>query len=159
MAVLAHGRGVELEGEVIAVHDGDTVTLLDVARVRHRVRIAGVDAPERGQPFGATAKDGLARLVHGKRVAAQCHKRDRYGRDVCRLFADARDVGLEQVRNGLAWWYREYAREQSATDRASYEAAEGEARSARRGLWRDPRPQPPWAWRRLPPAARKAGSA
>ena len=142
-ASLAHGRVLELEGRVVAVHDGDTVTLLDGMQVEHRVRIAGIDAPERGQPFGTSAKENLARLMHGRRVAAHCHKRDRFGRDVCSVLVGGRDVGLEQVRNGLAWWYREYAREQRAEARASYEAAEGEARSARRGLWHDASPQAP----------------
>jgi endonuclease YncB( thermonuclease family) len=158
LAALAHGRALELEGRVVGVHDGDTVTLLDGARVQHRIRIAGIDAPERGQPFGTAARESLAHLVYGKRVAAHCHKRDRYGRDVCALFVEAQDVGLEQVRIGLAWWYRAYAREQSLADRASYEAAEAEARSAGRGLWRDPSPQAPWAWRRRhAPAARGRG--
>jgi endonuclease YncB( thermonuclease family) len=154
VASLAHGR--ELEGRVVAVHDGDTITLLDGAQTRHRVRIAGIDAPESGQPFGTTAKESLARLVYGERVEADCHKRDRFGREVCRVFVETHDVGLELVRGGFAWWYREYAREQSPRDRASYEAAEAEARSARRGLWRDPQPQAPWAWRRQHAPGRKA---
>ncbi len=159
LATLAHGRTLALAGQVVAVHDGDTVTLLDGARAQHRVRIAGIDAPERGQPFGRSAQENLARLVHGRRVAALCHKRDRFGREVCSVFADAQDVGLEQVRGGLAWWYREYAREQRAEERASYAAAESEARSAGRGLWRDPNPQAPWAWRRQNGPARKAAPA
>lgn len=153
---VAHARDLPLEGRVTAVHDGDTVTVLDDVRAQHRVRLAGIDAPERGQAFGANARDNLARLVHGRRVAAVCHKRDRFGRDVCNVFVDARDVGLEQVRGGLAWWYRDYAREQRVEERASYAAAEDEARSARRGLWRDANPQAPWAWRRLNGPARKA---
>jgi endonuclease YncB( thermonuclease family) len=159
LASLAHGREVALEGRVVAVHDGDTVTLLDGRHVQHRVRIAGIDAPERGQPFGASARDNLARLVHGRQVAAQCHKRDRFGREVCNVFVAARDVGLEQVRDGLAWWYREYAREQRPDERTRYAAAEDEARSARRGLWREPEPQAPWTWRRQNGSGRKAAPA
>jgi hypothetical protein len=94
----------------VAVHDGDTVTVLDGERVQHRVRIAGIDAPEKGQPFGEAAKEGLSRLVQGKQVEARCRKHDRYGREVCALFVGTQDIGLEQVRSGLAWWYREYAR-------------------------------------------------
>jgi endonuclease YncB( thermonuclease family) len=159
VASLADAAGLALEGRVVAVHDGDTVTVLDDARVQHRVRIAGIDAPERGQPFGASARDNLAHLVHGRRVAARCHKRDRFGRAVCAVFVGARDVGLEQVRDGLAWWYRDYASEQRLEERATYAAAEGEARSSRRGLWRDPHPQAPWAWRRQSGAGRKAAPA
>lgn len=158
-ASLAQARDLALEGRVIAVHDGDTVTLLDAAQLQHRVRIAGIDAPERGQPFGTSAREGLASLVHGRRVVARCHKRDRFGRDVCSVFAGTQDVGLEQVRTGLAWWYREYAREQRLEDQASYAAAEGEARGARRGLWGDPHPQAPWTWRREHGPGRKAAPA
>jgi len=146
LAGLAHAH--EVEGRVVVVQDGDTVTILDAARVQHRVRIAGIDAPEKSQAFGEASKQSLARLVHGRHVEARCPKRDRFGREVCSVFLDARDVGLEQVRGGYAWWYREYAREQTPDDRATYEAAETDARDARRGLWKDPAPQPPSAFRR-----------
>ena len=143
---LVHAR--EVGGSVVAVQDGDTVTVLDGERVPHRIRIAGIDAPEKGQAFGQAAKERLARLVHGRHVEARCPKRDRYGREVCSVFLGTRDVGLEQVRGGYAWWYRDYAREQTLDDRANYEAAENDARQARRGLWFDPTPQPPAAFRR-----------
>ena len=110
-AGLAHAH--EVGGRVVAVQDGDTVTILDAARVQHRVRIAGIDAPEKSQAFGEVAKQSLARLVHGRHVEARCPKRDRFGREVCSVFLGAIDVGLEQVRGGYAWWYREYAREQT----------------------------------------------
>jgi len=145
-AAVAHAHDVG--GRVVAIQDGDTVTILDADRVQHRVRIAGIDAPEKSQAFGEAAKQSLAHLVHGQRVDAHCPKRDRYGREVCSVYLGTRDVGLEQVRAGYAWWYREYAREQTPDDRASYEAAEAEAREARRGLWTDPAPQPPSAFRR-----------
>jgi endonuclease YncB( thermonuclease family) len=145
-AGLAHAH--EVEGRVVAVQDGDTVTILDAARVQHRVRIAGIDAPEKSQAFGEASKQSLVRLVHGRHVEARCPKRDRFGREVCSVFLGARDVGLEQVQSGYAWWYREYAREQTSADRATYEAAETDARAARRGLWNDPGPQAPSAFRR-----------
>jgi endonuclease YncB( thermonuclease family) len=148
LAAAAFAHAQEVGGRVVAVQDGDTVTILDADRVQHRVRIAGIDAPEKSQAFGEAAKQSLARLVHGQRVDAHCPKRDRYGREVCSVYLGARDVGLEQVRSGYAWWYREYAREQTPADRAAYEAAEAEARQARRGLWTDPAPQPPSAFRR-----------
>jgi endonuclease YncB( thermonuclease family) len=136
------------DGRVVTVNDGDTVAVIDAQNIKHRVRIAGIDAPEKNQPFGPAATESLARLTLGQRVEARCHKRDRYGREVCEVFAAGRDVGLEQLQSGLAWWYREYAREQPPDERASYEAAETAARSAHRGLWRDEHPTPPWAWRK-----------
>jgi endonuclease YncB( thermonuclease family) len=150
-------RASDVAGQVVAVQDGDTVTILDAAKLQHRIRIAGIDAPEKRQAFGEAAKESLARLVHGKRVDAHCPKRDRYGREVCSVFLGTRDVGLEQVRTGHAWWYRDYAREQTPEDRASYEAAESDARQARRGLWRDPTPQVPSAFRKQ--QARTPGAA
>ena len=148
LAAAAFAHAHEVGGRVVAVQDGDTVTILDADHVQHRVRIAGIDAPEKAQAFGEAAKQSLARLVHGQRVDAHCPKRDRYGREVCSVYLGARDVGLEQVRGGYAWWYREYAREQTPGERAAYEAAEKDAREARRGLWTDPAPQPPSAFRR-----------
>jgi endonuclease YncB( thermonuclease family) len=148
-------------GRVVGIQDGDTVTVLDASNQQHRVRLAGIDAPEKAQAFGAAAKEHLARLAFGKHADLRCPKRDRYGREVCVLYVGARDVGLEQVRSGHAWWFREYAREQSLEDRKVYEFAESEAREARRGLWRDASPQAPWAWRRqargADPAPARAG--
>ncbi len=82
-----------------------------------------------------------------KRVEARCHKRDRYGREVCAVFVGMSDVGLEQIRAGMAWWYREYAHEQPAQNRLVYRDEEESARVARRGLWKDAKPVPPWEWR------------
>lgn len=159
-AALAAGgaQARELAGRVVAVHDGDTVTLLDGAQQQHRIRIAGIDAPEKAQPFGEVAKQSLARLAFGKHAEVRCSKRDRYGREICGVFVGARDVGLEQVRAGHAWWYREYAREQSPDDRRAYAAAEAEARDLRRGLWRDVSPTPPWDWRRQSRSADQTGT-
>jgi len=74
-----------VEGRVVGVADGDTITLLDSAKVQHKVRIAGIDAPERGQAFGSASKESLSRLVFDRRVEVRCQKRDRYGREVRRL--------------------------------------------------------------------------
>jgi endonuclease YncB( thermonuclease family) len=91
--------------------------------------------------------------VHEKRVEARCYKRDRFGREICAVFVSrflvwSRNVGLQQVREGMAWWFRRYADEQSAEDRGRYESAEQEARSRKRGSWRDTHPVPPWECRR-----------
>jgi endonuclease YncB( thermonuclease family) len=140
--------GRDFDARVVGIQDGDTVTVLDAAKQQHRIRIAGIDAPEKAQAFGAAAKENLARLAFGQRADVRCNKRDRYGREVCSVYVGARDLGLEQVRSGHAWWYREYAREQAPDDRKVYETAESEARDARRGLWHDASPTPPWDWRR-----------
>ncbi len=106
---------------VIKVTDGDTVVILDAQKDQHKNRLAGIDAPERGQAFGKRSTQNLARLVDGQQVHVEWHKRDRYGRLVGKVLVGSRDMNLEQVRTGLAWWYRDYANEQSAEDRALYE--------------------------------------
>jgi endonuclease YncB( thermonuclease family) len=88
-------------------------------------------------------------LVFNQRVEARCHKRDRYGREVYAVFVGTRDIGLGQVRSGMAWWYREYANEQTPEDQGAYEGAEDAAKMTRRGLWKDARPVPPWEFRRV----------
>ena len=149
--------GEEISGRAIGVADGDTVTLLDAAQVQHKVRLAGIDAPEKAQAFGNRSKENLARLVFGKNVRADCPKRDRYGRAVCRVWAAPQDcpgcgptldVALAQVTVGLAWHYKQYEKEQTQEERARYSFAEDEARARRAGLWQDMQPTPPWEWRR-----------
>jgi endonuclease YncB( thermonuclease family) len=137
-----------LTGRVVKIADGDTLTLLTPDQRQHRIRLAGIDAPERKQPFGNRSRQNLAKLAHGKQVSADCPKRDRYGREVCKVYVGGEDVGLRQIYDGLAWWYRAYAHEQSSEDRQRYEFAEREARSRRWGLWADPSPAPPWKWRK-----------
>jgi endonuclease YncB( thermonuclease family) len=137
-----------LNGEVVALADGDTVTVLDGARRQHRVRLAGIDAPEKSQPFGAASRQSLAALVFRRQVVVEWHKRDRYGRIVGKVLFGPQDVCLEQVRRGMAWHYKRFAGEQLPADRQNYGAAEEEARRLRRGLWLAPNPTPPWDFRR-----------
>jgi endonuclease YncB( thermonuclease family) len=138
-----------LTGKVVRIADGDTITVLDAANVQHKVRLQGIDAPERGQPFGTVARDRLAGLAMGKAVAVIGGKRDKYGRTLARVEIGGDDVGLRLVAEGLAWHYTRYS------DDAGLAAAERAARAARRGLWADAAPVPPWEWR----AARKARKA
>ena len=144
LAVLA----AERHGTIVGVADGDTLTLLDANKTQHRIRIDGIDAPERTQPYGERAKQSLAALAHGRAASLDCPKIDRYGRAVCRVYIDGIDVGLEQIRRGLAWHYVRYAHEQRETDRNAYAAAERHARSAQSGLWSFHDPIPPWNYRR-----------
>lgn len=146
-----------LAGRVVGVADGDTVTVLDANKVRHKVRLSGIDAPEKAQAFGSRSKQHLSDLVFQKAVSVEWGKRDRYGRIVGKLMVQSPDcprcpktldAGQAQLSVGLAWWYRKYAREQTPEDRGRYESEELEARARRVGLWRDPAPEPPWDFRR-----------
>lgn len=137
-----------LSGRIVGISDGDTLTLLDASHRQHKIRLSGIDAPERRQPFGERARQSLAARAFNRPASADCPKQDRYGRAVCVVAVDGQDVGLAQIAGGMAWWYRQYAREQSPPARADYEAAEYEAKARRLGLWADPNPTPPWEWRR-----------
>ena len=138
----------ELKGRVVVVVDGDTLVVLDSSNTQHKIRLAGIDCPERKQPWGQRARQALSGYVFDRAVAVDWGKRDRYGRIVGKVLDGERDVNLALVRDGMCWWYRKYAGEQSPVDRGLYEAAETAARDKRRGLWTDPDPVPPWEWRR-----------
>ena len=137
-----------LVGTVVGVSDGDTVTVLDEQHVRHVIRLAGIDAPEKGMPFGQRSKQHLSDLVFGRHVEIDGDKLDRYRRRVGIVRVNGQDANLAQVHAGLAWHYREYEREQTPQDRQTYREAEVQARQAERRLWVDAQPQAPWDWRR-----------
>jgi endonuclease YncB( thermonuclease family) len=134
-------------GLVVGIADGDTLTLLDADHVQHKIRLAGIDAPEKRQAFGNRARQNLADLVFRRQVRVEWDKSDRYGRVIGKLLVGDDDVCLAQIRAGLAWHYKTYEREQSAADRERYAQAEIEARASKRGLWRDTDPTPPWDFR------------
>jgi len=161
-ALAVPGQGVAshadtLAGRVVGVADGDTITVPDANRQQHKIRLGGIDAPEKPQPFGQKSKENLSRLVFNKNVRVDWTKRDRYQRIVGKVWVQPSDcptcpmtldAGHAQITVGLAWWYRKDAKEQSAEDRGRYEFEEQEARAQRVGLWRDADPVPPWEWRR-----------
>ena len=136
-----------LAGRVVGVSDGDTVTVLTAENRQFKIRLSGIDAPEKKQPFGAHAKETLSRQLFGQAVTVEWTKTDRYGRIVGKIEVDGFDANLEQIREGSAWVYTQYLRELPVEDRKLYLEAERQAKSERRGLWRDSDPEPPWQWR------------
>lgn len=137
-----------LGGKVVAVTDGDTITVLDAGEVQHVVRLSGIDAPEKKMPFGQRSKQSLSDLVYGRWVEVEGEKNDRYGRLVGKVLVNGRDANLAQIQAGMAWHYKEYQREQTLPDRRMYAEAESKAAMAKRGLWADHNPVPPWDWRK-----------
>ncbi len=136
-----------IQGRVVGVSDGDTVTVLDSTKTQHKIRLAGIDAPEYKQAFGQVSKKHLSDLVFGRDAILDCGKTDKYRREVCVVMVDGQDANLAQVTGGMAWWYRKYQKEQTAQQRGAYEAAEATAKAGRLGLWSGPNPVPPWDWR------------
>ena len=137
-----------IDGRVVSVADGDTVTVLDADNVQHKIRLSGIDAPEKSQAYGNRSKESLRDLVFSKTVTVETEKKDRHGRDVGKVLVNGVDANLEQVQRGFAWHYKAYEREQSANDRKLYDLAESEAKAVKRGLWRDAEPLPPWEFRK-----------
>jgi endonuclease YncB( thermonuclease family) len=132
----------EFQARVVNITDGDTVVVLR-DRKEIRVRLHGIDAPEKGQDFGSRARSALGDLVAGETVTVQAHEKDKYGRTVATLvLKDGRNVNHLMVQDGMAWWYRKYAPKDH-----ELEDLEAKARTAGRGLWAMKAPVPPWEFR------------
>jgi endonuclease YncB( thermonuclease family) len=131
-----------LVGEVVAVGDGDSITVKDEANTEHRVRLQGSDAPELGQAFGSRSKRALSDKVFGERVSIAWEERDQYDRILGHVHLGERYINEEMIAEGMAWHYKRYSSDERLAE------AEKLARGERRGLWRDDKPIPPWEYRR-----------
>jgi len=148
-----------LGGKVVSVADGDTVTVLDVVNVQHKIRVSGIDAPEKKQAFGERSRQSMVRMVSGKHVRVEWDKRDKYGRLIGKILVAQEncqtdccpkdiDAGLAQIALGLAWHYKKYKREQAPVDRNTYAQTEAGAQAKKVGLWSEVNPVSPWNFRR-----------
>ena len=140
---ITQAAAAEYTGRVVGVHDGDTLTLLTPDRQQIKVRLDQIDTPESNQPYGSRAKQALSDLVFGKEIRVAVQGTDKYGRTLGRVYVGSTDVNAELVRQGAAWVYRQYAKDQSLY------TLESEAKAAKRGLWALPESErmPPWEWR------------
>ena len=138
-----------LQGKVVHVADGDTITVLDATNTKHKIRLQGIDAPEKAQAFGQKSKQSLHQMVHSKLVSIEFQKKDKYGRTVGKVVHNGNDICLEQLKLGMAWHYKQYESEQPKVDREIYSQAELTARSQAIGLWKDKNTIPPWVFRKL----------
>lgn len=133
----------ELRGKVVSIADGDTITVLDQNKKQNKVRLNGIDAPEKKQAFGAKSKARLGELVAGKDVVVEWKEKDKYGRIVGQVHQGPLDVNLQMVKEGMAWHYKKYSKS------AELGRAEAEAKAGKKGLWADPNPVPPWEFRKV----------
>ena len=124
-----------LVGKVVGVSDGDTITVLDATRTEHKVRLMGIDAPEKSQDFGNQSKRALSNYIYQKEVTVEYKKFDKYKRKVGKVIFEGKDICLLMIELGLAWHYKDYEKEQSKADRDLYSQAELKARNEKRGLW------------------------
>lgn len=129
-------------GQVVKVSDGDTIQVMHNSKAE-KVRLAEIDCPEKGQPYGNAAKKYVLDLAAQEIVTVEVQTKDRYGRTVGEVFfPDGRSLNREIVKAGYGWWYRKYS------SNVSLGQLEEDARKANRGLWQDKDPVPPWEWRR-----------
>lgn len=139
-------RADTLEGRVTRIIDGDTLTLSDNAQRPRTIHLFGIDAPELTQDYGNKAKASLSARAINQAASARCHAKDRYEHDLCVLSIRGQDIGLEQIRAGMAWWNQRHALQQTAQVRSEYQQAEFNAKIRRLGLWNSKNPTPPWEW-------------
>lgn len=149
LLTLGTAQAATIEAYVVSILDGDTLTALTDDKQQIKVRVKGIDAPEKHQAFGQKAKTSLSAMTFNQRVRLECGKQDRYKRSVCYVFnQQGTDVGLEQVKRGMAWWYQAYAKEQTLEERERYQEAETWAKLHREGLWVDSKAVAPWDYRK-----------
>lgn len=142
LAVAHVSAADEFRGKVVSVADGDTITVLDGDKVQHKIRLQGIDAPEKNQAFGSKSKELLTDKIAGHEVLVEWKEKDRYGRILGEVMLGRRHINLEMVQEGMAWHYVQYSKSKEL------DRAEQGARHARRGLWIDKDPIPPWAFRK-----------
>ncbi|MEQ9021545.1 MAG: thermonuclease family protein [Pseudomonadales bacterium] len=131
-------------GKVVKVADGDTLTLLTSDKKQVRVRLAGIDCPESGQPWGGNATEALKAVLTGEPVIVEITDIDRYGRTVGRVYIKKMNINRHLVQSGNCWTYTRYAKDKELSK------LQDEAKEANRGLWRLPEVErmPPWEWRK-----------
>lgn len=131
----------EIRGKVVSISDGDTITVLDSQKVQHKIRFQGIDAPETSQAFGSKCRQNLGDKIFGKLVVVTWTEKDRYDRILGEVTFGDRKINLEMVQDGAAWHYKQYS------DSKELAEAEEKARKAKKGLWSEKSPKPPWEFR------------
>ena len=142
--VLLSGKN-DIQGKVVKVADGDTITILDSENKQIKIRLYGIDAPEKAQDFGKVSREYLAELVAGKTVNVTVLSKDKYGRSVGRIEIDGKEVAEEMLKSGLAWLYTAYCK---IPECEQWKTLETQAKTAKIGLWSNPTAQEPWLWRK-----------
>jgi endonuclease YncB( thermonuclease family) len=139
--ITAHADSTVVTGKVVVVKDGDTIAVL-VDKQELTIRLAGIDAPEKKQPYGEKAKLRLSGLAFGKMAVVEITQKDKYGRSIGDIRVDGQWVNRQMVADGLAWHYTAFSKDVDLAD------AEVDAKKNARGLWADKEPVPPWEWRK-----------
>lgn len=135
----------DIRGHVVRILDGDTIEVLQNSGELTRVRLNGIDAPEKAQPFGQRSRQALTEMTAGRVVHISGNNRDRYDRLLGTVWYDSKDINAVQIINGMAWAYRYRGK----AIIPAYAGLEETARKDRTGLWAEPAPVEPWRWRKM----------
>ncbi|MDD2267893.1 thermonuclease family protein [Sulfuricurvum sp.] len=141
-ALAAQIQAGTLDGIVVAVTDGDTLKMLTNDKREIKIRLAKIDAPEKSQAFGQASKKALSDICYKQHLHVEIETIDRYGRTVGTVTCKGIEANLEQIKNGMAWVYVKYTKDQK------YIEAEKKAKEEKAGLWKEPTATPPWEFRR-----------
>lgn len=149
---IAQAQAENITGRITDIADGDSLTLQDAQHQRHQIRLAGIDAPELAQEFGPQARTSLAILARNQQATADCKQAGANPTGPnrladCIVIVGGKDIGLEQIRLGMAWWYQQNVSVLSVQAQSDYRQAEFNAKIHRLGLWNGKNPSPPWVWR------------
>lgn len=131
-----------IDGRVVGIADGDTLTVLDANNVQHKVRLNAIDAPELGQAFGQASKKALSQICYGSNAFVQYIDTDKYNRTVGRVLCNGKDAQEAMVSQGYAWVYDKYV-----SNYGYLYDLQNTAKQQKLGLWSDMSPIPPWDWR------------
>lgn len=135
-------------GLIVAISDGDSITLLTHDKQQLKIRLVGIDAPEKKQAYGTKAREQLASRIFKQEVEVDLRAKDRYGRHLGVIYKNGIDINQSMIQDGYAWFYKHYAKEQPKDEALRYANAEDLAKLKRKGLWADPNPVPPWDFRK-----------
>ena len=147
-ASTAINAGPLTPGLVVAISDGDTITLLTEDKQQLKIRLVGIDTPEKKQAYGSKAREHLASRIFKQEVEVNLRKKDQYGRHLGVIYIGGIDINQLMIQDGYAWFYKQYAKDQPKEEALRYAKAEQDARAKHKGLWADPNPVAPWDFRK-----------
>ena len=146
----------DFTAKVQRVVDGDTIYVVDNFGKKFKVRLSGIDAPEKNQPYGLASTYKLTKIILNKWVLLKSklnngnlYSTDRYNRVLAKVMYEGRDINLLQVSGGYAWHFKRYQKQQTPSDRELYSQAEIDAKKNELGLWGEKKQIAPWKWRKI----------
>lgn len=141
LLLISSSAFTQMKGKVVSITDGDTFVILNDQKEQIKIRLHGIDAPEKKQDFGTVAKNYLSSLIYNKEITIDYKNLDRYGRTIGIVFIEQLNVNEKMLEEGMAWHFKKYDKN------SDWAALEDKAKEAKKGLWLQPNAIAPWEWR------------